>query len=184
MISTAVYARYARSLVDVVIEKGIETEVSRDLQVYRDIFSAVPDLLDTFDNPAVPRDVKGRVLSELLARYPANGATENFLRILLSNNRIRHFAEIIDFYVKSLNDRKGILAAKVTAAVGLSDTETNLLAEKLASALGSKVSMTFATDPELLGGLVVQIGSTVYDGSIRRQLSEVRQRLMDSGITK
>jgi len=184
MISTVVYARYARSLVDVVTEEGIEAEVSRDLQVYLDIFSAVPDLLSAFDNPAVPRDAKERVLSELVARYPVNGHTENFLRVLLANNRIRHFSEIVEYYGKALNDKKGILAARVTAASKLSEKEASLLAERLSSALGSKITMSLATDPELLGGLVVQIGSTVYDGSIRKQLSEVKQRLMDSGIRR
>ncbi len=183
MISTAVYGRYARSLVDVVLERGAEAGVKASLELYRSIFSAVPDLLDTFDNPAIPREVKEKLLSELFARYPIDQITENFLRILLTNNRIRHFHEIVEYYTRILNERKGILAAKVTSASGLSQEEARTLERRLAETLGRTISMTVDTDPSLLGGLVVQIGSTVYDGSIRTQLAEMKQRLMDPAVS-
>ena len=179
MTSTAVYARYARSLVDVVMDRGVESEVNSSLELYRSIFAAVPDLLKTFDSPAVPREAKERVLSDLLVRYPADSTTDNFLRILLANNRIRHFAEIVEYYTKALNNRKGILAAKVTSASALSEKEAGILAGRLTEALGKEVKMDVATDPDLLGGLVVQIGSTVYDGSVRKQLDEVKKRLLE-----
>ena len=182
MTSTAVYARYARSLVDVVMERRAEAEVNRSLELYSGIFAAVPDLLVAFDNPALPRDVKHRLLSGLLEKYPADPTTDNFLRTLLANNRIRHFKEIVEYYAKALNDRKGILAAKVTSASALSDEEARVLAGRLTGALGKEVKMDLATDPDLLGGLVVQIGSTVFDGSVRKQLDEVKKRLLDPTV--
>jgi F-type H+-transporting ATPase subunit delta len=182
MTSTVVYARYARSLVDVVMERRAESEVNRSLELYRAIFAAVPELLTAFDNPALPRDVKGRLLADLLQKYPVDPTTDNFLHILLANNRIRHFREIVEYYTRALNDRKGILAAKVTSASALSDEEARVLAGKLTHALGKAVTMDMVTDPDLLGGLVVQIGSTVYDGSIRKQLDEVRKRLLEPTV--
>lgn len=182
MISTAIYARYARSLVDVVIEKQAESEVKRDLELYLDIFGAVPDLLTAFDNPAVPRDSKEKLLAELVAHYPVGPSAANFLRILLANNRIRHFREIVEYYTKALNERKGVLSASVTSAAPLSENEIRILGERLGERLGRAVTLSVSENPGLLGGLVVQIGSTVYDGSIKTQLAEVKQRMMDPGV--
>jgi F-type H+-transporting ATPase subunit delta len=178
MIATSVFASYARSLVDVVFEKNVEAEVTRDLFLYRDIFQAAPEVLDAFHNPAVPRDAKKRVLDELLARYPAGQIAANFFHVLLDHNRIRYFQEILDRYTNTLNERKGIVSARVTSASPLSEAEVVALRESLVRTVGRAVTLSVRTDQELLGGLVVQVGSTVYDGSIRRQLAEMRQRLM------
>lgn len=177
MISTAIFARYARALADVVLEKGEDAVVGRDLDTYREIFRRVPALLESFDSPAVPHEAKGKVLSELLTRYPVSPTTHNFLRILLDHHRIRYFAEICDHYLKTVNERKGIIAAQVISAAPLGEDELSALRESLTRATGNQVTMSVNTDPDLLAGVIVQIGSTLYDGSVRTQLDEIRRRL-------
>jgi len=137
----------------------------------------VPDLLDGFHTPAATRDAQHTLLNEMIARYPVNPTTSNFFRVGLEHNRLRYFHEIFDYYIRTVNDRKGVVAAQVTAPAPLSDRDLASLREALASATGHAVTLSVRTDPELLGGLVVQLGSTVYDGSIRRQLAEIRERL-------
>jgi F-type H+-transporting ATPase subunit delta len=180
MISSALFARYARALADVVMEQRQEQRVTEDLATFREVFASVPELLDVFDSPAIPREAKERVLNELIARYPVSSTTANFLRVLLSHNRIRYFHEIFNYYVRTINDRKGIVAAQVTAAAPLSEQEQASLRASLAGATSRTVVLDVRTDPDLLGGLVVQIGSTVYDGSIRTQLTEMQRRLRES----
>lgn len=165
MISTAVLGRYARSLADVALELDEIEGISRDLATYREVFRAVPDLLMAFDSPAVPRDAKGKVLSELLSRYPVRKLTENFFRVLLQHNRIRYFDQIYESYIKNVHERKGIVTAKVTTAAPLSECELASLRENLSKATGKIINLNVQTDSGLLGGLVVQVGSTVYDGS-------------------
>lgn len=177
MISTAIFSRYARALADVALEQNEDAEVRRDLETYREIFRAVPQLLDSFDSPAVPREAKGNVLKNLLARYPVGKTAGNFLHVLLDHHRLRYFEEIFDCYIKTVNERKGVVSAKVTSAVSLDERELSNLRDSLARATGKEVSLSVETDPELLGGLVVQIGSRVYDGSVRTQLDEMRRRL-------
>lgn len=179
MIPSAILGRYARSLTDVVFEENLEPDVTGDLKTYNEIFQAVPDLLDAFHTPAVPREVKERLLGELMAKYPVNRVTANFLRILLRHNRIRYFQPIFESYLKQANERKGVLSATVTTAAPLSRQEAARLGEKLAGITGKSVSMEFQTDPDLMGGVIVRMGSTIYDGSIRTQLAEVRRRLAE-----
>ena len=179
MIPMAVLGRYARSLADVALESGAVEAVTRDLEVYREVFHAVPDLLDAFDSPAVPREIKEKVLSELLARYPVQPTTGNFLHVLLQHNRLRYFAEICQSFVDTINARKGIVTARVTAATQLSEPDAAGLRECLSKATGKIINLDVRVDAGILGGVVVQVESTVYDGSIRKQLAEMRRHLAE-----
>jgi F-type H+-transporting ATPase subunit delta len=177
VISSAVFARYARALADVAIERGEESAVRNDLATYGEIFRKVPALLESLDSPAVRREAKEEVLAELLNRYPVHETTKNFLRVLLSRHRIRYFAEIRDLFVRISEERRGVLAATVTSAAPLGAAELSELQAGLARITGRQVTLSLQSDPELLAGVVVQIGSTVYDGSIRTQLEELARRL-------
>lgn len=177
MISTAMYARYARALADVALETGEDETVRRELGTYSEIFEAVPDLPDAFHSPAIPREAKEKILAELMARYPVSRTTGNFLRILVAHYRIRYFREIVDSYVRTVEERRGIVSARVCAAAPLAESQLVSLREALAKVTGRSVRLDVQENPELLGGVVVQMGSTVYDGSLRRQLAELREQL-------
>ncbi len=179
MISMAVLGRYARSLADVAFETHEEDAVGRDLTIYREIFQSVPELLEAFHSPAVPRDAKANVLAELLSRYPVRKTSENFLRLLLAHNRIRFFEQVYQSYLKTVDERKGVLTAKVATAAPLSAADLASLSERLSQATGRTVRLDVNTDPDLLGGIVVQVESTVYDGSVSKQLAEMRRHLSE-----
>lgn len=177
MILSAVFARYARALADVALEKREEAVVQRDLELYREMFRQVPSLLEAFDSPAIQREAKDKVLSDLLAHYPVGQTAGNFLRTLLDHHRIRYFTEICDAYARIVNERKGIVSAQVTSAAPLGSAELSRLRESLSTITGKEVKLSVATDPDLLAGVIVQIGSTIYDGSVRTQLDEMRRFL-------
>ena len=180
MIPSAILGRYARSLAEIVFEENLEQAVTEDLKNYDEIFRAVPDVLEVFHTPAIPREAKERLLAELMARYPVNRITSNFLRILLQHNRIRYFSQILDGYLKSVNEHKGIITARVTAAGPLSQPALKSLEVKLTGITGKVTNIELQTDASLLGGVVVQIGSTIFDGSIRTQLAEMGRRLAET----
>ncbi len=180
MIPSAILGRYSRSLADVAFEENLEEKVTEDLKTYNEIFIAVPDLLEAFHSPAVPRETKEKLLGELMQRYPVNPITSNFLRILLQHNRIRYFQQILDSFLKFVNERRGIVSAQVTAAAPLSQEELKSLEQKLAAITGRQVNVELRTDENLLGGTIVQIGSTIFDGSIRTQLADMRRRLSET----
>ena len=180
MISSAIIGKYAKSLAEIVFEENIDEKVTEDLKTYSEIFRAVPDLLEALDSPAIPREAKEKILDELMARYPVATTTSNFLRILLQNNRIRYFQEILDSFIKAVNEHKGIISAQVTAAAPLSRPEARGIEDRLAEITGKSVNVELLTDASLLGGIVVQIGSTSFDGSIRAKLAGMKRRLAET----
>jgi F-type H+-transporting ATPase subunit delta len=180
VIPSAILGRYARSLAEIVFEDNLEPAVTEDLNTCNEIFRLVPDLLETFNAPSVPRETKEKLLTELVKLHPVNPITANFLHILLQHNRIRFFQQIRDAYLKAVNERKGVVSARITAASPLSRQEVASLESKLVEITGKSVNLEMQTDKDLLGGIVVQVGSTIFDGSIRTQLSEMRRRLTET----
>jgi F-type H+-transporting ATPase subunit delta len=180
LIPSAILGRYARSLTEIVFEEDLEEEVTGDLKAYGEIFRVEPDLLVVFQTPAVPRESKEKLLNELTTKYPVNPVTSNFLRILLQHNRIGFFQQILDLYLKLVNEHKGIVTARVTTAVALSEQETAKLGEKLSAITGKSVNVEQQMDETILGGVVVQLGSTVFDGSIKARLAEMKRRLAEA----
>jgi F-type H+-transporting ATPase subunit delta len=180
VIPSAVLGRYAKSLAEVVFETNLEPEVTGNIEMYNEIFHVVPDVLAIFHNPAIPTVVKEKLLSELLAKYPVHTVAANFLRILLKHNRILYFAQIVKSYLKAVNERKGIVTAIVSTASPLSQLELKKLEGILAGFTGKIVNIELKTDSNLLGGIVVQVGSTVFDGSIKTQLDTVKRRLAET----
>lgn len=180
MIPSAILGRYSRSLADIAFEANLEDAISGDLRTFAEIFRLVPDLIEVFHAPAIPRETKERLLAKLMAEYPVQPITSNFLRVLLQHSRFRFFQQIADGYSKAVNERKGIVSARVTSAVPVSPANLAALEAKLSGITGKRVQIEPQTDATLLGGVVVQVGSTIFDGSIRTQLSEMKRRLTEN----
>jgi len=180
VISSAVLGRYARSLAEVVFEENLEQTVTENLKTYSEIFKAVPDLMNAFDSPGVPNEAKEKLLQSLLEVHPINPIARNFLKVLLEHNRIRYYQHIYESYLDSVNEHNGVVSAKVSIAMPLDPSEVAVLEKKLSDVTGKTVNMESQTDADLLGGVVVQIGDTIFDGSIRTKLAEMKRRLAEA----
>ncbi len=180
MISSAILGRYARSLSEVVFEKNLEQAVSEDMKTYSEVFKAVPDLLDAFDSPGIPHEAKEKLLENLIELHPIHDITHNFLKVLLEHNRIRHYQQIYESYLDLVNEQNGIVSARVSTAMPLDSSEVKILEEKLSGVTGKTVFMDSQTDQNLLGGVVVQIGDTIFDGSIKTKLAELKRKLAEA----
>ena len=180
MISSAILGRYARSLAEVVFEKNIEQAVTGNLKTYSEIFRAVPDLLEAFDSPGVPRDAKEKLLDSVVEVHPVNRITHNFLRVLLEHNRISSFQQIYENYLDSVNEHNGIVSAKISTAVPLDPPDLEAIGDRLSGVTGKQVNMEPSTDADLLGGIIIQMGDTIFDGSIKTKLAEMKRRLAEA----
>jgi F-type H+-transporting ATPase subunit delta len=169
--------RYAVALADVVFERGEAAPVQEELSEWASMLESSALLREAFGNPTVQYDQKQKVLNELIARTKVRPTTANFLQVLLRNQRLTELSEVNRKFAQVLDERSGVVAAAVTTARPVDEQAQAALRAKLNQLTGKSVRLTFATDAELIGGMVTRIGSTVYDGSVRNQLREAEQRL-------
>ncbi len=169
--------RYASALADVVLERGEAREVQEDMLAWEQILQSSSNLQEVFRNPTIALDKKRAVLNKLIARAKPGPTTTNFLKVLLQNQRLTELGEINRKFAEMLDLRAGMVAAIVTTARTVPETAQQQLHTKLLSLTGKKVRIDFATDPDLIGGLVTRIGSTVYDGSVRNHLQMIKEKM-------
>ena len=169
--------RYATALADVVLQGGEAREIQDELIAWEEMLQANANLREVFANPTIALDKKRAVLNRLIEMAKPRATVVNFLKVLLQNQRLTDLNEINKKFAQILDERAGMVAATVTTARAVSDDAQQSLRAKLLDLTGKKVRIDFATDPELIGGLVTRIGSTVYDGSVRSQLQQVKEKM-------
>lgn len=169
--------RYATALADVVTARGEAQEVKEELAAWSEMMQSNEQLLEVFRNPTIPYEQKRKVLDTLIERSRVRPTTSNFLQVLLQNHRLAELSEVNKRFAQILDERSGVVSAEVTTARPVAQSSQDALRTKLTAMTGKSVRLSFTTDEELIGGIVTRIGSTIYDGSVRNQLQQVRERL-------
>lgn len=169
--------RYASALSDVILERGEAREVQEELRSWEQMLQSSQNLQEVFRNPTIALDKKRAVLNKLIERARPTPTTTNFLKVLLQNQRLTELGEINQKLAEMLDERAGMVAATVTTARTVPENAQQQLHTKLLALTGKKVRINFATDPDLIGGLVTRIGSTVYDGSVQNHLQQIKAKM-------
>lgn len=177
MSAETIARRYAAALADAVGENA-ET-VKDELAAWKALIIDNAELASVFGNPAIPSTQKENIVNELVARTKPSATTANFVRVLLQNGRIMNIGDISSRFEAEIAERSGNISAKVTTARGLSPEQTAELKANLEKLTGKTVALELNTDPELLGGVVAQVGSTIYDNSVRTQLENLRKQIIN-----
>ena len=174
---SAVAERYAAALADVAVERKNSETVKRNLAAFVEAFSSIADLRNALESPALNAEVKRKVIAEVAGKMGLDVAVRNFIYLVVDHRRTEVLPEIEQAFLSELNERLGIVDAEVTSAHELNDDEKRQLSTVLEQRTGKKVEARFQIDGALLGGAVVRLGSTIYDGSVRTQLERLRARL-------
>jgi F-type H+-transporting ATPase subunit delta len=174
----AFVARYARAFADVVASAKLDTAaIDRQLTDFLATWDGSAELREVFANPAVGAPQKVAILDKLNVRLGMQKELRNLMAILIHNDRIMHVHEVIEAYRVELQERLGIRQAEIVTARELAEAERGSLVESVGKLAGAKVQATFKLDKNILGGTIVRIGSTVYDGSVRGRLERLRETL-------
>ena len=175
--SEAVASRYAAALADAAMNEAIADRVRSDLNAFVAAFDESAELRNALETPVVPPELKRKIVGELAQRMDLTTAVRNFLFLLIDHRRTEMLREIQQAFHQALNARLGIADAEVTSARALSTEERVELTAALERRTGKKIEARFHEDASLLGGAVVRVGSVVYDGSVREQLTRLREQL-------
>lgn len=175
----AFVSRYATAFAEVVTDKKLDTAaIDRQLTDFLGTWNGSVELRTFFVNPAVPSTQKVGFLDTLNARLGLQKELRNLIAVLIDNDRIGHVAEVIAAYRRLLKEQLGIRPAEIVTARELSADERAKLVAEVATLAGAKIDASFKLDPTILGGTVVRIGSTVYDGSVRGRLERLKESLI------
>ena len=178
----SVVGTYARAFADVVMTKSNLLDPARMLQELHGIEALLKEsdpLRRVLENPSIPGNAKRAVLDAITQRLGTTRQVRNFVAVLIDNRRLPLFSEILKQVEQELDDRQGFAEAQVSSARQLSDPEKQMLEVEIAKMTGKKVRARYAQDVSLLGGAVVQVGSTIYDGSVKGQLDRIREQLVE-----
>jgi F-type H+-transporting ATPase subunit delta len=174
----AVLGRYARAYADVVVTHKLNPEKTvAEFEQMAQVVSGSRELRNVLANPAVNREQKHKLLDAIIQHVGASRMLRNFLAVLIDHRRIGSIGDLVEQFKQELDRRMGIAEAKVSSVRELGSAEKKSLEQQLAQITGKTVRATYSEDASLLGGVLVRIGSTIYDGSVHGRLQRMRQEL-------
>jgi F-type H+-transporting ATPase subunit delta len=173
--------RYARALLDVAVKEKADLEqIEHELAQFADLFKQYPLLEKVLLNPAVPVPRKRAAVADLLGHANFSPITSKLLALLADRDRLVLVPDLLAAYRERLLDYQNVVRAEVTTSVPLDAQRASAIQRGLANLTGRTVTLATKVDPLIIGGVVARIGSTVYDGSVTRQLEKMRERLVES----
>lgn len=176
-IQASLAGRYASALFDLASEDGTVTAVESDLETVSQALAQSPEFAALTTNPKVGRADAVKTLTALAKAMKLSPFTGNFLGVLAQNRRLAHLPAVIRAFRTIAAAQRGEVTAEVASAHPLSDAQVETLRQKLTAREGRTVKLITRTDPDLLGGLVVTLGSKRIDASIRTRLNTLAQAM-------
>ncbi len=182
--------RYARALAAVLSDQKLDLIAAQgQLNDFANVLEQSVELREVLEDPSIPEPQKLKVLDALAPRLGLSQPVRNFIALLTHHQRLHEMRDMIAAYASLSDEDSGIAEVEITTARPLDDGSRQLLEQQVAKLAGGaglsgaapRVQATYREDPSLLGGAVVKLGSTVYDGSVRGQLEQLRQRLTTAG---
>ncbi len=198
--STSLAGRYARALYEVAVGEAVAgaeellarredavaaaQAVREELKHFSELLARSPELGNMLANPAVTKESKKGVLEKVCEVAAFSRFTRNFLFVLVDNRRTDLLRPIEQSFEEIINEELGLVQVEVLSARELSDGQKHLIEDALAHRTGKKVEARYQLNPELIGGIVARVGSTVYDGSVREALRRMQACLLQAGETR
>ncbi len=177
MIVGSITRRYAKALFEIAVEQGKVEAWSETLQSLKRAVESSEELRDVLVNPVYTKDQRRAIGTKLVTALKLELEPANLLYLLGDRNRLAYLGAIVESFGALADEKLGRLRARVTSAVALDTASAQAIADKLAHATRAQVIVERTVDPDLLGGVVAQVGSFTFDGSVRTQLEDLRATL-------
>ncbi len=177
----ALAARYARAFAQVVTSTNLQSAPALEqLRNFAATLSSSRELREVLMNPSLAIQQKLGVIDAIAQRLNMSQSVRNFVAVIMDHQRLPELDSILTEYAALADTNAGMTEVEIVSARPLADEERNTLISTAGTLAGSQISATFTEDASLLGGAVLKIGSTIYDGSLKAQLAWMKQRLADA----
>ena len=174
----SVASTYARAFADVVVDERLDANrATGGLREIARLMAESIDLRRVWENPAVPADQKRHLLDAIVQREGIDKQVRNLVAVLIDHRRVQFLPRIIEQLEKELDARMGFAEAQIFSARELDAAEKQALETQVAKVTGKKVRASYGLDASLLGGAVVRVGSTIYDGSVKGQFERIKEAI-------
>ena len=169
--------QYANALADIALAQGAAAPVTQQLGDFAAAYASSAELRNFLASPAVNKAEKRAVAEKIATRLGASKIVRNFLFVVIDHRRTHELPEIVQSFQQVVRERQGIAEAEIFSPRDLSEAQKKEMTQALEKITGKKIETTFSLDANLLGGVMVRVGDTIYDGSLRNRLNGLRERL-------
>jgi F-type H+-transporting ATPase subunit delta len=174
----SVASSYARAFVDVVLSAKLDANRAiAELRTLSGLLADSADLRRVWENPAIPAEQKRGLLDAIVQRDEISRPVRNLIAVLIDHRRVPFLKPIVQQVEREINQRMGFAEAEITSVRELGDSEKRTLEAQIEKVTGRKVRARYGQDASLLGGALVRVGSTTYDGSVKGQLEKIREAI-------
>ena len=172
-----VSGRYARALLEVALDKQVDPEpIGNELEEISRLLDTRPKLAEILTSPAIDISKRLAVIDGLFGGTKLSPYTNNILRLLTVKERIGILHDLAEQYRRLVLEHKHIQPGDVVSAHPMTKTQQERLSDQLGKALGKTMQLTYGTDPELVGGLIVRVGNLVFDATVITQLRRFKEK--------
>jgi F-type H+-transporting ATPase subunit delta len=169
---------YARALADVVFDQHLDPgKTLQDAQSLAQLVASSRELREVWEAPSIPDEQKRALLDAIVAREGISRPVRNFMAVLMDHRRIKFLEPVVTEFEQELNRRMGFVEAQIVSARVLAEPERSRLEAQVEKLTGHKVRARYTQDGLILGGAIVKLGSTIYDGSVKGQLDRIREAI-------
>jgi len=169
--------QYANALADIALAQGAAVPVTQQLGDFTAAYASSTELRNILASPAVSKAEKRGVAERISARLGAGKIVRNFLFVVIDHQRTQSLPEIFESFQNVVRERQGVAEAEIFSPTALSEAQKKEMTQALERLTGKRVEAKFSLDTRLLGGVMVRVGDTIYDGSLRKRLNVLREQL-------
>lgn len=178
---SVVGTRYARALADVVLNPGSGLDpaaVVTQLKGVEELLNSATEIKHVMLSPAVASSKKRAVIKQLSGELQLSRQVQNFIYVIIDHRRVHQIAEMREAFEDAVDEAQGLVRAQITSAQPLTDEQRGTLLAGFEKTTGKRVRAEYSVDEALIGGVMARVGSTVYDGSVKGQLEDLRRKLV------
>jgi F-type H+-transporting ATPase subunit delta len=173
--------RYARAFAEVAESARLDAAAAQQqIRSFAETLEGSGELREFLENPSIEIPKKLKVLDAIAGRIGMFAQVRNFVAVILEHHRLSELNEILAAYGELADEHAGAVEARITSSRKLNEVDRARLEAQIAKLAGARVRASYAEDASLLGGAIVEIASTIYDGSVRAQLERLKQKLVNA----